>query len=103
MKSFLIFLLSLVAFLVISVPKTTAQDMSEPENVEKRDGFTETLVFSKDRRTLRELRKMSPPGGGQFWSVRVISRDTLTGKIHHVFDLEPDTELFQQRLTHESQ
>jgi hypothetical protein len=65
--------------------------MSEPE-VDKRDGFTETLVFSKDGRILRELRKVKPPRGG--WGVRIISRDTSTGKIRHVFDLGPDAELF---------
>lgn len=92
MKSLSIFLLSLVSLLGTSAPKSAAQDMGEPDDVEKRDGFTEALVFSKDGRTLRELRKMSPQGGGQFWNVRVISRDTSTGKIHHVFDLGSGTE-----------
>jgi hypothetical protein len=92
LKSLAVFLLSLVAFLGASAPKSAAQDLNQPDDVERRDWFTETLAFSKDGRTLHELRKVSPPGGGQFWSVRVISRDTSTGKIYHVFDLGPDTE-----------
>jgi hypothetical protein len=96
LKSLSFFLLSLVAFLGTSVAKSAAQDMSDLDDVEKRDGFTKTLAFSKDGRTLRELRKVGPPGGGQFWSVRIISRDTSTGKIRRVFDLEPDTEFFSE-------
>jgi hypothetical protein len=93
LKSLSILLQSLAAFLGTSVPKSAAQDLSEPEDVVKHDAFTETLAFSKDGRILRELRKLSP-GSGQYWRVRAVSRDTATGKIRHVFDLEPDTEFF---------
>jgi hypothetical protein len=90
MKNLSVFALTLAALLGSWVPNGAAQDLSEAADAENRDAYTVNLAFSKDGLTLREMRMV----GGQFWSLRAISRDVSTGKIRHVFDLGPDTEYF---------
>jgi hypothetical protein len=86
MKHLSVFAMTLGAMLGSWVPNGAAQDLSEAGDSENRDAYTVNFAFAKDGLTLRELRTV----GGEFWRLRVISRDASTGKIHHMFDLGPD-------------
>jgi len=94
MKRLSIFAVALAAFFGSVVPRSAAQELSELGDAEARGGHTVSLAFSKNGRTLRELRMVR--GAGWYGHTRAVNRDTKTGKISKVFDLEPNTAFFSR-------
>jgi hypothetical protein len=90
MKNLSVFAIALATLLGTRVSLSGAQDLGGAGDSENRDAYTVNLAFSKDGRTVREIRRV----GGQFWRVRAISWDAFTGEKRHIIDLGPDTEFF---------
>jgi len=90
MKNLTVYAMTLAVLLGSAVSKSAPQDLSEVGDAENRDAYTVNLAFSKDARTVREIRMVSGPS----WGVRAISWDASKGKIRQVFDLGPDTKYF---------
>jgi hypothetical protein len=94
MKNLAVFAMMIAVLLGSSISKSAAQGLGEMADSDDGDAYTVNLAFSKDGRTVREIRMVR----GQSRSVRTISRDVLTGKVRHVFDLEPDTRFFSATI-----
>jgi hypothetical protein len=88
-------LLVTVAFAAVmmsALPGCAAQDVSIPALPGTADLYHENLAFSKDGRFLREITPISSvTGTQQLWHARAITYVAATGKVRHVWNLQPDT------------
>jgi hypothetical protein len=91
-------LLVTVAFAAVIasvLPGCAAQDVSIAALPGTTDLYHENLAFSKNGRFLREIVPISSvTGTQQLWHVRSITYVAATGKVRHVWNLQPDTWCF---------
>ena len=87
MKNPLVYAMTLAVLSGCLVSKGAAQELNETGSKENREAYTVNLAFSKDGRTLREIRMVSGP----FWSIRAMNWDVPRGRMRHVIDPGPDT------------
>ena len=88
------FLLAMVAFAAViasALPGCAAQDVSIAALPGTADVYHENLAFSKDGRFLREIVPINSVSMEQFSHIRSITYDAPTGKVRHVWNLQPDT------------
>ena len=79
------------AVIVSAVPGCSAQDVSIPALPGTAQVYRELLAFSKDGRFLREIVPISSVGAEHFSHIRAITYVAATGKVRHVWNLQPDT------------
>jgi len=83
------------AVIVSAVPGCSAQDVSIPALPGTAQVYRELLAFSTDGRFLREIVPVSSATGTeQLWHARAITYVAATGKVRHVWNLQPDTWCF---------
>ena len=80
-----------VAALLSEVPRIWAQDVSVAAVPDPGAVYRYSLAFSKDGQVLREVRLLKSQSDSEVYRVRVVSYDAATGKVRHVFLLQPDT------------